>query len=77
MSSLAPSKSAGWGKEKAQSMLGIWEEVGPVLKVSGRLCSKNEIQVWVIKMMAYTLGMFIEHLLEEFSGHYPLFLSPY
>lgn len=50
MSSLAVSKSAGWGKEEAQGMLGIWEEAGLVLKIGGRSCSK-EIQIWAVKMM--------------------------
>lgn len=77
MSSLAASKLAGWGKEKPQGILGIWEESGSVLKISGRSCSKNEIQTWVIEKMVMYIEMFIEHLLQKFSSRCLLFLSPY
>lgn len=56
MSSLAASKSAGWGKKETHGMLGIWEETGPSDKVSSRSCSRDEIQIGIIRMMGVSTG---------------------
>lgn len=40
--------------------------VGPVLNVCSRSCSKNKIQIQIIKLMGIYTGNVYEHLPEEF-----------
>lgn len=76
MSSLAASKLAGMGQGENPRHAGYLGGNRPsAKKVSGRSCSKNEIQIRVIEMMGMCTEMFIEHLLQKFCRLFSLFIS--
>lgn len=61
------------GQARNLGHAGYLVEAGPEQKVDCRLCSKNEIQIRIIKMMPmYSGNTSVQHL-REFSGCFDSF----